>query len=105
MKLDNAYVVKWGGLKDTIRKLSKQKVIDTTRVEQIVSLLQSSNIDSAETRKEHVEEIHRKKESIASGVCPRCGGKLVVRNGKRGKFMGCSNYPKCRYTCEIGNNT
>lgn len=34
-------------------------------------------------------------------VCPRCGGKLVVRHGKYGTFMGCSNYPKCRYTREI----
>lgn len=27
--------------------------------------------------------------------------KLVVRNGKFGKFIGCSNYPKCRYTKNI----
>ncbi len=36
-------------------------------------------------------------------VCPRCGGKLVLRTAKRGSnignsFYGCSNYPKCRYT-------
>jgi len=30
--------------------------------------------------------------------CPRCGGKLVFRNGKLGQFYGCSNYPKCRFT-------
>lgn len=34
-------------------------------------------------------------------ICPRCGGKLILRHGKYGKFMGCSNYPKCRYTRNI----
>lgn len=32
-----------------------------------------------------------------SMICPRCGSKLVKRNGKYGNFIGCSNYPKCRY--------
>jgi restriction system protein len=34
-------------------------------------------------------------------ICPRCGNKLVVRNGKYGQFLGCSNYPKCTYTEKI----
>ena len=32
-----------------------------------------------------------------SMICPKCGSKLVERNGKYGKFIGCSNYPRCRY--------
>lgn len=30
--------------------------------------------------------------------CPRCGSRLIKRNGRYGKFFGCKNYPKCRYT-------
>ena len=30
-------------------------------------------------------------------ICPKCGGKLVKRKGKYGEFIGCSNYPKCRF--------
>lgn len=30
--------------------------------------------------------------------CPDCGGDLIEKNGKYGKFLGCSNYPKCRFT-------
>lgn len=30
--------------------------------------------------------------------CPECGGTLILRSGRRGKFLGCSNFPKCRYT-------
>ncbi len=33
-----------------------------------------------------------------SDVCPQCGSELVERKGKYGKFLGCSSYPKCRYT-------
>ncbi len=34
-------------------------------------------------------------------LCPRCGSKLVKRNGRRGPFWGCSSFPKCRYTKNI----
>jgi len=30
--------------------------------------------------------------------CPFCGGKLVQRKGPYGIFLGCSNYPECKYT-------
>jgi restriction system protein len=33
--------------------------------------------------------------------CPQCGYLLVKRNGKRGEFYGCSNFPKCRHTMEM----
>lgn len=31
-------------------------------------------------------------------ACPQCGGDLVVRWGRFGKFISCSNFPECRYT-------
>ncbi|MFP4058651.1 MAG: type I DNA topoisomerase [Candidatus Brocadiia bacterium] len=33
--------------------------------------------------------------------CPRCGAALVVRTGRRGRFVGCSAFPKCRFTRSI----
>jgi DNA topoisomerase-1 len=30
--------------------------------------------------------------------CPECGHDLIIRFGRHGKFIGCSNFPKCRYT-------
>lgn len=30
--------------------------------------------------------------------CPQCGSDLVERSGSKGKFIGCSSYPKCTYT-------
>ena len=31
-------------------------------------------------------------------ICPECGGKLLIRNGRFGEFIACSNFPKCHYT-------
>jgi len=33
--------------------------------------------------------------------CPKCGGDLVEKR-KYGRFLACSNYPKCRFTKKIG---
>ena len=30
-------------------------------------------------------------------MCPECGSPLVIRKGKFGEFVACSNYPKCKY--------
>lgn len=31
-------------------------------------------------------------------ACPQCGKPLLIRLGKRGRFIGCSGYPDCDYT-------
>ena len=31
-------------------------------------------------------------------LCPDCGGELVIKQGRYGRFVGCSNYPTCRFT-------
>ncbi len=39
-----------------------------------------------------------KKETEKTGEdCPNCGHPLVVRKGKYGPFVACSNYPECKY--------
>jgi DNA topoisomerase-1 len=38
--------------------------------------------------------------------CPTCGtGKLNLKAGKFGAFVGCSNYPECRYTRPLAADT
>ena len=34
-------------------------------------------------------------------ICEKCGGMMVEREGKYGKFLACSNYPKCKNTRAI----
>jgi len=32
------------------------------------------------------------------GTCPQCGGNLIEKRGRFGRFFACSNYPDCKYT-------
>ncbi len=39
-----------------------------------------------------------KKAPVETGEkCPECGNPLVIRDGRYGKFVACSNYPECKY--------
>ena len=38
-------------------------------------------------------------------TCENCGGAMTVRRGKRGFFLGCASYPKCKGTREPGEAT
>ncbi|NQT87103.1 type I DNA topoisomerase, partial [bacterium] len=33
--------------------------------------------------------------------CPKCSEPLLIRTGRRGKFVGCSAFPRCRHTATI----
>ncbi|MGN1095816.1 MAG: type I DNA topoisomerase [Eubacteriales bacterium] len=33
--------------------------------------------------------------------CPECGGDIVIRKSRYGKFYACTNFPKCKYTKAI----
>lgn len=66
-------------------------------VNEIVSIIKKSNITDKNIKKEHIKNI---KENIIDkdpNKCPKCGGQLIERNSKYGSFLGCSNYPKCKY--------
>lgn len=44
--------------------------------------------------------------SPAKYLCPHCEAPMRLRNGSRGEFYGCSNYPECEGTRSItGVNT
>jgi restriction system protein len=35
-------------------------------------------------------------------TCSKCGSPMILKNGKRGEFLGCSSFPKCRNTKNVG---
>lgn len=47
-------------------------------------------------QKEKTEEEKEFEKKFAGKKCDKCGGDMVVKNGRFGSFLGCSNYPKCR---------
>lgn len=38
---------------------------------------------------------------LSDQTCPRCNAKMILRNGRKGKFYGCSRFPYCRGTRNI----
>jgi len=43
----------------------------------------------------------RPKPIVTDIPCDECGQPMVIRAGRRGKFLGCSGYPKCKGTKEL----
>ncbi|MBR5755461.1 MAG: type I DNA topoisomerase [Erysipelotrichaceae bacterium] len=87
----------------------------------IINIKYTANMESkldeiAENKVDSIEELHRfyddfqplvdeayqkmdKLQPEKTGeVCPKCGGEVVIRNGKFGKFKSCINFPKCKWT-------
>lgn len=87
-------------INDLIKSYEKE-ILDANLIE-IKETLEKKNITDKSIRKSHVKSIKNniKDNEIKEKnmICPKCGGELIERNGKYGKFIGCSNYPKCKYT-------
>ena len=79
-----------------------QPIMTIDECNYIASMLLTNNIEDKSKRKAHknnvLSAIYRHENKVSQGICPLCGGRLILRNGKYGDFYGCSNYPRCRYT-------
>ncbi len=60
-----------------------------------------------ENLKQKYQEVSKKDitEKPTGKTCPKCGGQLLIRLGKYGKFYACSKFPKCKYTESLKENT
>ena len=86
-------------LVQTIMEHRETPQLSVAQVNAIVDKLKSIMIQDKESHINHVKNhIWDKKTEVKATVCPRCGGSLVIRDGRYGKFYGCSSYPKCTYT-------
>ncbi len=43
------------------------------------------------------KEVQSKNEIFQGEKCKLCGGNMIIRNSKYGKFLSCENYPRCKY--------
>ncbi|MBL7068431.1 MAG: type I DNA topoisomerase [Candidatus Omnitrophica bacterium] len=57
----------------------------------------SKNLELAKTAMESV----KKKAIKTDEVCKECGRPMVIKWGRRGKFLSCSGFPECRYSRSI----
>ena len=50
-----------------------------------------------DTLKTAFKEMEKEKPVETGEMCPLCNSPLVIRKGKFGEFVACSNYPNCKY--------
>ena len=60
----------------------KKLVVDTDK-----------NVDRRDVTHEKIDE-----------KCPKCGGELSIRLGRRGRFIGCMSYPECDYARNLNGD-
>lgn len=85
---------------DLLDKITSYKEDIIGNPNELYEIINNLNITDKAERKVHVKnarEIKNNKDEELKNKCPKCGGELIKRNGKYGEFMGCSNFPKCRY--------
>ena len=81
-----------------------QPICNLTDVRQAYEKVNYYKINKVISKKEHLNNVIENKQKIREGVCPRCGGQLVLRTSKDGnQFYGCSNFPTCRFTKKVDN--
>lgn len=76
----------------------RQPLLTKAQINQFVQ-----KIDSIELP-DNIKDIHKKniyKSHKSIGTCPMCNGDLVQRKSQYGQFIGCSNFPSCRYVKNI----
>ncbi|MEO6436435.1 MAG: type I DNA topoisomerase [Tepidisphaeraceae bacterium] len=90
------------------RMMKKLEGADLAQVEQLIPLLK----EGAAKAQELVARIISANPAAAASVvrlnnvatdidCDECGKPMVIRTGRRGQFLGCSGYPKCKNTSEV----
>lgn len=85
--------------------LRRPPILSRDSIRLLAEKLLAVNVTDGSARKEHTEYAKRTSKDVSAdirkGRCPRCGGELIVRKSEKGEFVGCANYPKCRFTCSI----
>ncbi len=84
----------------------------TKKMEDLLDEIEEGKLERKEFLKSFWEEFSRvlfkveenlydlKKEYLEEEIdelCPECGSKLLIKWGKYGKFISCSNFPECKY--------
>lgn len=95
-------VIKTKRLRKTIKKLNQSDYLSPEIMKAMAETIMEYNIVDRKENKRHVKrvkkQIKEKKAKEMGKYCPNCGGKLIIKGGKYGRFYGCLNFPKCKFT-------
>lgn len=97
-------VMYFSELKDFILSKTIPKLTDEL-VNRLSAILMYYSVKNENQKQEHIlkvkQDIANKQSLVEKGICPKCGGMLIHRQGKYGEFISCINYPSCRFTQNI----
>ncbi|MDE7419903.1 MAG: NERD domain-containing protein [Muribaculaceae bacterium] len=100
---EHKIVMRIEGLLNEIKR--RRRIIDRDSLRDIAEKLSAANVTDNSARREHTQYAKQTSKSVSEditkGICPRCGGQLIIRKSPNGDFAGCSNYPRCRFSCSI----
>lgn len=79
----------------------------TAKMEDSLDLIEEGKIDSSDLLKEFYKPFKEeldyaeanivKTENFVDKKCPECDRQMVVKWGRRGKFLSCSGFPECKF--------
>ena len=77
-------------MESELDEIAENKVDSTSALREFYDRFQPL-VDSA------YEQMEKKQPEKTGEICPVCGGDVVIRNGRYGKFKSCINYPTCKW--------
>lgn len=100
----NYTVIRTNALKSEILQHT-QIIYSDAQCEAMAQTLLGMSSDDKDRREQHIQKVQSyqtvSQAKVKNGICPRCGGSLMLRNGRYGRFYGCSNYPICKFISNI----
>ena len=80
------------------------EVFTPEEVSRVIAVLGQHQNESKTTNSDHVRSLRERHNSTTT--CPNCGGSLKLKSAKNGiragqQFLGCENYPRCRFTRNV----
>ena len=78
------------GMEDDLDKIADGEYVWNTVLEDFYKLFEPRVKDA-------FSDMEKKEAEQTGENCPLCGNPLVVRKGRYGEFVACSNYPECKY--------
>lgn len=105
LKLHTSRTVLYTGKLNGFITSHTEPVLSRQQTEDVIRALKSANRSDRAAKAAHIQSVRASRKESDSrarqGVCPRCGGVLVRREGKYGAFLGCSGFPACRFTKKL----
>ncbi len=91
-----------------------KKIIDdgfTADMEKKLDMVEEGRIVWNQILKDFYPEFQKQVEKISKNIkkeiiysnknCPRCGGRLIIKWSRKGKFLSCEHFPNCKYAESI----